>query len=66
MAFARTQLFGAEYLGMEPMITPKWIAKGRYHWELSPQKAIQELGLPVTPIEEGLRKTVDYVRERVR
>jgi farnesol dehydrogenase len=62
MIFARFQLFRAERFGKEPMITPKWIAKGCYNWEVSPEKAIQELGLPVIPIEEGLRKTVEYVK----
>ena len=62
VAFAKIQLFQAEWFSKEPMITPKWIAKGRYNWELSSEKAISELGLPVTPFEEGLKKTVDYVR----
>jgi nucleoside-diphosphate-sugar epimerase len=62
ITFARIQLFMADYFGKEPMITPKWIAKGRYNWEVSPEKAVRELGLPITPIEEGLRHTVEYVR----
>jgi len=62
MTFAGYQLFMAEWFGETPMITPKWIAKGRYNWELSPEKAIRELGLTITPIDEGLRKTVEYVR----
>lgn len=62
--FAKIQLFMAEYLGKEPMITPKWIAKAKYHWEVSPAKAVKELGLPITPIAEGLKKTVAYVRAR--
>jgi nucleoside-diphosphate-sugar epimerase len=62
MAIARFQLFLAERFGKEPMITPKWIAKGKYNWEVSSERAIRELGLPVTPLEEGLRKTVEYVK----
>ncbi|MBU8891716.1 MAG: NAD-dependent epimerase/dehydratase family protein [Bacteroidales bacterium] len=60
--FAGFQLFRAKRFGKEPVITPKWIAKGRYNWELSPEKAIHELGLPVTPFEEGLKKTIEYLR----
>jgi nucleoside-diphosphate-sugar epimerase len=59
---ARFQLFLAEQFGKEPMITPKWIAKGKYNWEVSSEKAVRELGLPVTPLEEGLKKTVEYVK----
>ncbi len=62
LTFARIQLLLAERFGKEPSITPKWISKGNYNWELSSHKAIQELGLPVTPLSEGLRKTVAYVK----
>lgn len=60
--FARLQLLLAEYFGKEPLVTPKWIAKARYDWEVSPQKAIDELGLPVTSIDDGLKKTIAYFR----
>ncbi len=62
LAIARWQLFLANQFGIEPKITPKWVSKGRYNWELSSEKAIQELGLPVTPLKEGLIKTVAYLR----
>ena len=55
-------LIRAEWFGKEPYITPKWIPKGEYDWEVSSEKSIRELGLPVTPLEEGLRKTVAYVQ----
>ena len=62
--FARIQLFKGEYLGGEPLITPKWIGKTKYDWEVDSSKAIEELGLPVTPLKIGLEKTVEYLRTK--
>lgn len=62
MSFARMQLFMALRFGRLPDVTPKWIVRGKYHYELSPEKAIRELGLPVTPIKEGLEKSIEWVR----
>ena len=60
--FARLQLLLAEYFGIEPLVTPKWIAKARYDWKVSPQKAVEELGLPVTPIDVGIKETIAYLK----
>ena len=64
MVFAKLQLFLANKFNREPIITPKWIAKGRYDWVLSAEKAKKELGLPVTPLDEGFRKTVEWLKSR--
>lgn len=64
LLFARFELFMAVWFGKSPEVTPKWIVRGKYQYELSPQKAINELGLPVTNIEEGLNKSVEWVRSR--
>lgn len=61
--FAKFQVFKGKYLGGQPLITPKWIARGKYDWVLSPKKAVEELGLPITPLKEGLEKTVKRLRE---
>jgi len=63
MAFARLQLIKT-WLGKEPLITPKWIAKGKYDWHVTPQKAIDELGINLTSLDEGLKKTVEWLRRR--
>ncbi len=61
--FARFQVFKAKF-GGTPLITEKWIARGKYNWVLSPKKAVEELGLPITPVREGLKKTIDTLREQ--
>ncbi|MBN1820820.1 MAG: SDR family NAD(P)-dependent oxidoreductase [Prolixibacteraceae bacterium] len=58
---ARFQLFMAIWFGKEPAITPKWIAKGKYNWEVSSDKAVQDLSYKITPLNEGLKKTMTYI-----
>lgn len=52
------------WFGKEPLITPKWIARGKYHWEVSSEKAKQELGLEKTSLDEGLKKTIEWFKTR--
>lgn len=53
----------ANLTGAAPLLTPPWVKKYLYNWELSSEKAKQELGYEFTPIETGLRKTVDWILE---
>lgn len=46
-----------------PLITPKWVRKYLYDWEVSSQKAINELGYPVTSLEEGIAQTIVWLKE---
>jgi farnesol dehydrogenase len=61
--FASIQLFLAEKFGIEPSITPKWLAKGKYHWEVSSEKAVKELGYEITPLKEGLKRTIKSIKK---
>lgn len=63
MLFSRLQLVKT-WFGKEPLITPKWIAKGKYDWEVSPQKAIDELGLQPKSLEDGVKITVDWLKNK--
>ena len=44
-----------------PLITREWVKRYLYHWEVSSQKAIAELGYKITSLEEGLKKTSDWL-----
>ena len=57
--FSWIQLQAARYLGVEPLITPKWVPKAKYHWAVSSARAERELGYQITSLSEGLSKTVD-------
>lgn len=60
MLFSRIQLMKIPF-GGTPLITPKWIAKGKYDWKVDANKAINELGLKITSLQEGVKKTIDWV-----
>lgn len=48
----------ARWLGHTPQLTPGVVEVFKYDWVYSSAKAAAELGYHVTPLEEGLRKTL--------
>ncbi len=46
-----------------PLITKQWLKRFMYHWEVSCQKAVNDLGYTITSLETGLGKTVDWIRK---
>jgi farnesol dehydrogenase len=50
--------------GKPPLLTPPWIKKYYYDWSLNSEKAQQELGYTYIPLEEGLQKTVDWLKQQ--
>jgi farnesol dehydrogenase len=56
-------LWNAKLTGRYPMITPDWVAKYKYDWALNSSKAVNELGYTIRPLEEGIRETVEWVRQ---
>lgn len=49
--------------GNPPLLTPKWIRKYSYDWSLNCEKAQRELGYTYRPLEEGLRETVEWIKQ---
>jgi len=49
--------------GREPKITRDVVEIYRHSWEVSSDKAIKEIGYNITPLEEGLERTVEWLRE---
>ncbi len=58
------QLLKANGFNIEPKITPKWIAKGKFNWEVSSQKAMNELGYCITPLNQGIQETIEFLRDK--
>jgi farnesol dehydrogenase len=58
---AKVMEMRANLTGTPPLMTPPWVKKYTYNWELSSEKAIRELGYQITAIEDGLAKTVDWI-----
>lgn len=48
--------------GKPPLITPKWIIKYSYDWALDCEKAKNELGYSYLSLEDGLKKTIDWIK----
>ncbi len=47
--------------GKPPLLTPPWIRKYYYDWNVSSKKAQIELGYSFIPLETGLQKTIDWL-----
>lgn len=60
--FANSQLLMASLFHIQPLVTPKWSRKYMYNWSLSSEKARVELGYRITPLKEGLTKTIDWLK----
>jgi farnesol dehydrogenase len=59
---ARLMELRADLTGRAPLLTPPWVNKYLYHWELSSKKAAEELGYAPLPLAEGLRRTVEWLQ----
>jgi farnesol dehydrogenase len=53
----------AELTGRDPLLTHEVVNVFREHWAYSSAKAERELGYRPTPLREGLRRTVEWLRE---
>ena len=61
MTFAKLQQFLADHLKRQPLITPPFVQKYVRHWPLSSRKAITQLGYQITPLDDGIRQTLDWL-----
>lgn len=53
----------AKWFGKEPLVTTKWIKKYNRDAAFSSEKAIRELGYRITPFENGLSKTLEWLEK---
>lgn len=63
-AYAMIELFKARYVSGIAKITPQWLAKGKYHWEVDCSKAINDLGYQVTPLHEAFQNTITFLKQK--
>jgi dihydroflavonol-4-reductase len=63
LAFAAVETSFARLMGREPGVPIEAVRLSRYRMFFDPAKAVRELGLPQTPIEEALRRAVQWFRE---
>jgi len=55
----------ARLTGRPPAITDGTVATFRHHWIYSSDRAVRELGYRITPLREGLGRTIDALRPRM-
>lgn len=61
LLFANAQKFWAILTGAYPRITPGWVRTFCVDWKYSCEKAKTELGYSPIPLEEGLRRTCEWL-----
>ncbi len=55
----------AKLTGTPPILTPPWVKRFHYNWELSIEKAKRELGYSPLSLEQGLAKTVRWLTDNL-
>lgn len=63
--FAHLQMLRTRLTGKPPLITPSFIKKYLYDWQVSSQKAEQELGYCITPLRQGIAQTYDWLKNNL-
>ena len=61
MTFAWFQKLRANLFGIYPQITPDWVRVFLTDWAYSSAKAERELGYRITPLEESVRRTYEWL-----
>lgn len=51
----------ATTLNIKPTLTPAWARKYLHNWNLSSKKATEKLDYKITPLEKGLKETIDWL-----
>ena len=62
LATSKLELFLAETIGKKPLITPPWAKRYIQNRPVSSKKAINNLKYIVTPLDEGIRKTIEWLK----
>ena len=62
LTVSKIELFLAETTGKKPLITPPWAKKYLQNRPVSSKKAINNLSYIITPLDEGIRKTIEWLK----
>ena len=61
-SLGRLMMLWADLTGLPPKLTHETVNVFREHWAYSSGRAERELGYRMTPLAEGLRKTIDWLK----
>jgi nucleoside-diphosphate-sugar epimerase len=59
----RLRRWRARLLGISPGFTDDTVRSFRRHWAYSSDRAVRELGYRITPLDEAVARTADWLRE---
>jgi farnesol dehydrogenase len=62
LAVSKLELFLAETIGKKPLITPPWAKRYLQNRPVSCKKAINGLNYAITPLDVGIRKTIEWLK----
>jgi nucleoside-diphosphate-sugar epimerase len=62
LAVSKLELFLAETIGKKPLITPPWAIRYLQNRPVSSKKAINNLNYTITPLDKGIRKTIEWLK----
>jgi nucleoside-diphosphate-sugar epimerase len=57
-------MFISKITGSSPAITMDWIDKYLNNWIMSSDKAVMELGYRITPLSEGVSRTIQWLKTK--
>ena len=64
-ALGALMVLGAHLTGRPPSVTPGVVATFRHEWAYRSSRAEREIGYTITPLREGLRRTLESLRPGV-
>lgn len=65
IVIAYIMLYTSKINGVEPLITPGWVKKFNHHWNVSSQKAINEIHYNPISLQQGLTKTMVWLKSNI-
>ena len=63
-ATSNLMMLMSKLFGKPPLITPSWVKRLMYDWEISSKKAENALGYKITPLAEGMKKTINWIEAK--
>lgn len=63
IAAANLMEFQEKITGIPPPITSPWVKKYLDHWSLSSEKAVKQLGYSITPLDEAVNLTLQWIKQ---
>ncbi|MBK6948920.1 MAG: NAD-dependent epimerase/dehydratase family protein [Haliscomenobacter sp.] len=66
MLFAGWENTMAQILGKKPLIVPEFVRKLSQDWPMSSEKAQTALGYQITPLRQGMRRTLEWLGQGSR